>query len=92
MLGIAYNMPIRGNDTIRINNNALSIENDVHKAAHVKLNWQRVGTKVYPASKTYFVVEHFYKASLDYKLGEPVKKKLSELRQEFDFQLKTQFP
>lgn len=80
--------PIYHNARFNNNNDALSIENDVHKAAHVKLRWQRVGTKAYPASKTYFVVEHFYKTSLDYKLGEPVRKKLSELQKEFDFQIK----
>lgn len=81
--------PIYYNSRISNNNEALQIENVVHQTVYNKMRWQRVGTKSYPASKTYFVVEHFYKASLDYTPNPPLRKPLSDFQTDINIQLKT---
>jgi hypothetical protein len=81
--------PIYHNQRYNKNNDILCIEDDVHIIAHRKLQFQRLGTKAYPASKTYFVIEHFYKAGFDYNMKtEVTKHRLTNFEKAIDFQLK----
>jgi hypothetical protein len=85
--------PIYFNERYNKNNDVLKIEDDVHQLIYKHFKFQRLGTKAYPASKSYFVVEHFYKGGFDYKMkSDSTKHRLQDFEKDIQFSLKTKLP